>query len=190
MKLLIHSQTSTVDPNVENVGVVRATWYRSRKQVFSSLTIDINYGDVIMGIMVSQITSLTSVYSTVYSGADQRKHLSSASLAFVRGINRSPVNSPHKGPVTRKMFHLMTPSWYVNRVNARRHHWCLVIGSGNGLVPSGKRHSPDGGKCLPLGLCKGDCVTVSPEHTSRALMEGINMEKSSQGCFKAMQLSQ
>ena len=54
--------------------------------------------------MASQIASLTIVYSTVYSGADQRKHQSSASLAFVRGIHRGPVNSPHKWPVTRKMF--------------------------------------------------------------------------------------
>ena len=44
------------------------------------------------------------VYSTVYSDADQRKHESSVSLAFVRGIHRGPVNSPHKWPVTRKMF--------------------------------------------------------------------------------------
>ena len=57
-----------------------------------------HYGDVIMSAMASQITSLTFVYSTVYSGADQRKHQSSASLAFVRGIHRWPVNSPHKGP--------------------------------------------------------------------------------------------
>ena len=56
--------------------------------------------------MASEITSLTSVYSTVYSGADQRKHQSPASLAFVRGIHRWPVNSPHKWPVTRKMFPL------------------------------------------------------------------------------------
>ena len=49
-------------------------------------------------------TSLTIVYSTVYTGADQRKHQSSASLAFVWGIHRGPVNSPHKWPVTRKMF--------------------------------------------------------------------------------------
>ena len=35
---------------------------------------------------------------------DQRKHQRSASLAFVRGIHRGPVNSPHKWPVTRKMF--------------------------------------------------------------------------------------
>ena len=63
-----------------------------------------HYNDVIMSVMVSQITSLTIVYSTVYSGADQRKHQSSAPLAFVRIIYRWPVNSPHKWPVTRKMF--------------------------------------------------------------------------------------
>ena len=63
-----------------------------------------HYNDVIMSAMASQITSLTIVYSTVYSGANQRKHQSSASLAFVRGIHRGPVNSPHKGPVARKIF--------------------------------------------------------------------------------------
>ena len=57
-----------------------------------------------MSTIASQITSLTIVYSTVYSGADQSKHQSSTSLAFVWGIHRSPVNSPHKWPVTRKMF--------------------------------------------------------------------------------------
>ena len=53
-----------------------------------------------MGPMASPITNLTLVYSTVY----KRKHQSSASLAFVREIHRWPVNSPHKGPVTQKMF--------------------------------------------------------------------------------------
>ena len=57
-----------------------------------------------MAVIVSQITSLTIVYSIVYSDADQRKRQSSASLAFVRGIHRRPVNSPHKWPVTGKMF--------------------------------------------------------------------------------------
>ena len=65
-----------------------------------------HYNDIIMSMMASQITSLTIVYSTVYSGSDQRKHQSSASLAFVRGIHRWPVNSPHKGPVMWKMFPL------------------------------------------------------------------------------------
>ena len=57
-----------------------------------------------MGVIASSITSLTIVYSTVYAGADQRKYQSSASLGFVRGIHQRPVNSPHKWPVTRKMF--------------------------------------------------------------------------------------
>ena len=59
-----------------------------------------------MGAMAYQITSVSIVYTTVCSGADQRKHRTSASPAFVRGIHRWPVNSPHKGPVTRKMFSL------------------------------------------------------------------------------------
>ena len=71
---------------------------------YTNKTVCSHYGDVIMSTMASQITSLASVYSTFYSGADQRKHQSSASLAFVRGIHRAPVNSPHKWPVTRKMF--------------------------------------------------------------------------------------
>ena len=62
------------------------------------------YNDFIMGVMASQITSFTIVYSTVYSGADQRKHQSSASLAFVLGIHPWPVNCPHKWPVMRKMY--------------------------------------------------------------------------------------
>ena len=63
-----------------------------------------HYSDVIMGAKASQIISLTIVYSTVYSGTDQRKYQSSASLAFVWGNHLRPVNSPHKWPVTRKIF--------------------------------------------------------------------------------------
>ena len=66
--------------------------------------INSHYRDVITNAMVSQITSLTIVYSIVHLRADQRKHQSSASLAIVRGIHRWTVNSPHKGPVTWKMF--------------------------------------------------------------------------------------
>ena len=74
--------------------------------------------DVIMSAMASKITSFTIVYSTVYSGAHHRKHLSSASLAFVR---EWPVNSPQKGPVTRKMLPFddvtMTTYWRIESVN-------------------------------------------------------------------------
>ena len=63
-----------------------------------------HYGVVRMGTIASQITSLTIVYSNVYSDADQNKDQSSASLAFVWGIHRGPANSPHKWSVTREMF--------------------------------------------------------------------------------------
>ena len=68
------------------------------------LCIKQHYGDIIMGVIASEIISLTIVYWAIYSGTDQRKHQSSMSLAFMQGINRWPVNSPHKGPVTWKMF--------------------------------------------------------------------------------------
>ena len=69
-----------------------------------AITISIFSNDVIMGAIASKFTSLTIVYSTVYLDAGQRKHQSSASLALMREILRGPVNSPHKWPVTRKMF--------------------------------------------------------------------------------------
>ena len=64
-----------------------------------------------MTTMVCQITSLTVVYSTVYSDADQRKHQSSASLAFVWGIHRDRWILRTKGQLRGKCFHLMTSSW-------------------------------------------------------------------------------
>ena len=78
-------------------------WFGQGRNVWTVECNAFHYNDVTMGTIASQITSLTIVHSTVYSVADQRKHQSSASLAFVRGIHRGPVNSPHKWPVTRKM---------------------------------------------------------------------------------------
>ena len=78
-------------------------WESSRCQLCLRWWICTHHSDVIMSTMASQITSLTTVCWTVYSGADQRKHQSSASLVVVRGIHRWPVTSPNKGPVTRKM---------------------------------------------------------------------------------------
>ena len=92
-----------------------------------------HYGDVIMGIIASQITSLTIVYSTIYSGADQRKHQSSTSQAFVRWIHRGPVNSTHKWPVTRKMFpfddvSMSSENWYYHH-NTTKHNktGCILL---------------------------------------------------------------
>ena len=63
------------------------------------------------GRETSQITGVPIVCSTVCSGSGQRKHQSSVSLAFARGIHRRPMDSPHNGPVTRKCLHLMTSPW-------------------------------------------------------------------------------
>ena len=71
----------------------------------------VHYDDVIMTTIASQITSLTSVYSTVYSDADQRKHQSSASLAFVWGIHRDRWIPRTKDQLCGKCFYLMTSSW-------------------------------------------------------------------------------
>ena len=76
-----------------------------------------HYSDVIMVTVASQITSLTIVYSTVYSDADQRKYWSSASQAFVRGIHRGPMNSP----ATRKMFPFDD---VIMTKNSIRQHYC------------------------------------------------------------------
>ena len=82
----------------------------------------IHYIDVMMTTMATQITSLVVVYWIVYSGANQRKPQSSASLAFVRGIHRRPVNSAHKGPVTRKMIPFDDVIvWYQNPLHIGQH---------------------------------------------------------------------
>ena len=87
-----------------------------------------------MGAIRSQSTTLMIVFSTVYSGADQRKHESPAALAFVRGIQRRPTDSPHKWPVTRKMFplddvikisYVKTLCWPISPTTASSLHACL-----------------------------------------------------------------
>ena len=70
----------------------------------------VHYDDVRMGAIASQITSLAIVYSAFYSGVDQRKHQSSASLAFVWGIHRDRWIPRTKGQLRGKCFHLMTSS--------------------------------------------------------------------------------
>ena len=96
----------------------------SREPDTNNFTWSCQYSAVIMGAIVSQIASLTIVYSTVYSGADQRKYQSSASLAFVRGIHRWPVNSLHKRPVTRKMFHFDD---VIMVTISRESHFCIIV---------------------------------------------------------------
>ena len=63
-----------------------------------------HYSDGTISVMASQIPGISTVCSNVYSDGHQRKDQSSASLAFMRGIHRWPVDSPHKGQITRKIF--------------------------------------------------------------------------------------
>ena len=78
-----------------------------------------HYNDVIMSAMTSQITSLMIVYSIVYSGVCQREHQIPASLSFVRGIHRWPVNSPHKEQINNaenaSIWWRHHESWYYAR---------------------------------------------------------------------------
>ena len=90
-----------VDPHYKKVRKFRP-WFDTHQHLTWRMLVLWHYDDVIMGAMASQITSLAIVFSTIYSGTDQRKHQSSASLAFVREIHQGPVNSLHNWPVTRK----------------------------------------------------------------------------------------
>ena len=91
-------------------GRLMSVWYSSSSWPHRQYREDITV-TFIMSAMASQITGVSIVCLVVCSGTDQRKHQSSASLAFVRGIHWWPVDSPNKGPVTRKCFYLMTSSW-------------------------------------------------------------------------------
>ena len=119
-----------------NPGVYGYMWYRDPQKTGDTITTQpetTHYDDVIMGTIASQITSLTIVYSALYSGADQSKHQSSASLAFVWRIHRGPVNSPHKWPVTRKMspFDDVIMTYRVLGI-VTRSYWayCIYLSSG------------------------------------------------------------
>ena len=81
-----------------------------------------------MDVMVSQITSVSIVYSIVCSDEDQRNHHSSASLAFTRGIHRWPVNSPHKGPETRQMFPFDDVIMFRRITSITTVSWVLSVG--------------------------------------------------------------
>ena len=115
-------------------------WYQLETATRVSSTVIVHgthYNDVIMGAIASQITSLTIVYSIVYSDADQRKHQSSASLAL---CGEFTVNSPHKWPVTRKCFHLIT-SYSLKYANSSC-FWCYRIRWRNDMGALSAQHWP------------------------------------------------
>ena len=86
--IITHVQVATVTPNLE---------------VLARMHLE-HYSDVIISAMAFEIIGVSIVCSTVYLGEFQRKHHSSVSLAFVRVVHRWLVDSPHKGPIMRKIF--------------------------------------------------------------------------------------
>ena len=106
------------------------TWWTPHTRIY-----EVHYDDVIMTTIASQITSLMSVYSTVYSDADQRKHQSSASLAFVWGIHRDRWIPRTQGQLRGKCFHLMTSSWW-RRKFGDKDSFAVRFVSRNELLPS------------------------------------------------------
>ena len=115
-----------------------------------------------MSAMASQITSLKIVYSTFYSGAGERRHQSSASLAFVRGIHRWSVNSPHKGPVTREMFPLD------DVIKGAIAVLCILVIKVWATSGSGNCHTKPWTSCLICKIagcaCAGDAGSVFSRH--------------------------
>ena len=113
------------------------------EQIPSSLhtikVVMVHYIDVTMTAMASQITSLTIVYSTIYSDADQRKHQSYASLAFVWGIHRDRWIPRTKGRLRGKCFHLMTSSCYIGFSLVKILHDSLHIATKTNWSPSCKK---------------------------------------------------
>ena len=85
-----------------------------------------------MSAMVSQIAGVSIVYSTVCSGADQRKHQSSSSLDFVRGIQRWLVKSPQKASNAENVsiwwrHHDACAFVYAVRSSLEHFHWYELI---------------------------------------------------------------
>ena len=99
LKIFIFSPSPTLHLPMISTQTLCCDIQRVLLQLWLHLTHD---SDVIMSMMASQITSVSVVYSTICWGADQRNHHKLCVTGLCEG--NSPVNSPHKGPVTRKMF--------------------------------------------------------------------------------------
>ena len=102
--------THLFNPTLINIIHFADWWSKFTRHCMLSISVYLHLSDVIMSAMATQITDASIVYSAVCSGEDQRKHESSASLAFVKGIHRwiSRTNGQSGG----KCFHLMTTSWW------------------------------------------------------------------------------
>ena len=133
----------------------------------------IHYDDVIMTTMASQITSLTVVYSIVYSDADERKHQSSASLAFVWGIHRDRWIPRTKGQLRGKCFHLMSSSCSDAETTLPRRGMATVVGSFAQQAPD---HQHDNSTKIRVCKCHitlhMHCVKIYPVNKMWLKWEG------------------
>ena len=126
-----------------------------------------------MGAMASQNTSFTIVYSAVYSGEDQRNYRSSESLAFVRGIYRLPKNSPHKGPVTRKMFPF-------DDVNMRKLSIIgPMLGNQRSSVDQGLQRTSNSGSVL-MSLCHDAGIVTLGSHSGVSVRRASGQDSCSE----------
>ena len=138
------------------------SWQGSIRNVMDGVSLDsVHYNDVIMGVMVSYITNLTIFYSMVYSGTDQRKRQSPASLAFVRGIHQGLVNSTDKWPVIQNLIPFSNFVHYEcsicpwNGPNGN-HNWSTLwlqmpwCFSTRASVATALEYAPMGSRCLSI----------------------------------------
>ena len=88
-----HSHTKNIENTENEIFKLQPYLTEPAKRAVS---MNLHYNDVIVSVIASQ-TGVSIVCSVVCSGANQRTNQSSASLAFVRGIHRSPVDSLTKG---------------------------------------------------------------------------------------------
>ena len=144
-----------------------------------------HYIDVIMTTMASQITSLTVVYSTVYSDADQTKHQSSGSLAFVWGIHRDRWMPRTKGQLRGKCFHLMTSSWNPHKIvtphSSPETLWFTLPAKSLEYFEAQWKHSYLTFWFAGNGLAK---TTTKYCHSNAFLMRGVRSEKYNLQCPK------
>ena len=114
--------------------VRKTPWWRNQMETLSALLalcVGIHRSSVTVTSKWARwrlkITRASSVCSTVCSAADRRKYLTPAPLACMRGIHRSPVDSPQKGPVTRKMFPFHDVIMELNRGRGLMGGWCRLL---------------------------------------------------------------
>ena len=125
---LIYCMTVVI-PREERLSLVLSTtnvsaWRCVLPEIWRGVSLAVTLcSDVIISAMASQITGVSIVYSTVCSGADQRKHQSSPSRAFGRKeiigdrwIPRTKVQ--YRG----KCFHLVTSlgQWWIVQLDRKQ----------------------------------------------------------------------